>query len=101
MIESIFNFMFSLNDLWRRSSDPLVTECRGYQKRIILWSLMSVLLIIFAIIVCPSESTSPIVYPTLRIISFAMLTGSFVFFTLVLLNVLGLYLFFKKHGFYE
>lgn len=101
MIESIFNFMFSLNDLWRRSSDPLVTECRGYQKRIILWSLMSVLLIIFTIIVCPTESTSAVVYPILRLISLAMLTGSVVFFMLVLLNVLSLFLFFKRNGFYE
>lgn len=101
MIESIINFIFSINDLWRRSSDPLVTECHGYQQRIIVWSLMSILLIIFALFISPTEATSYVVYPTLRIISLAMLAGSFAFFILVLINVINLYAFFKRNGFCE
>ena len=101
MIESIFNFIFSLNDLWRPSSDPLVTECRGYQKRILGWSLLSVVLIMFTIFLSPTDATSPLIYTVFQTISLAMFVGSLVFFILVLINVYDLYLFFKRNGFYE
>ena len=65
MIESILNFIFSLNDLWRRSPDSLVTECRGYQKRIVVWSVVSVISMMQAIFVSPTPETVAIIYQLL------------------------------------
>lgn len=101
MIESIMNSLLSIRDLWGRSTDPEINECRGYQKRIVVWSVMSVFLMLLAMFISPTSEPVAIIYPLQYGMAILLFVTSVIFIIMTLWNILSLYLFAKRHGFYE
>lgn len=102
MIESLLNGLFSINDFWNKTKDPVLAEYRCYVRNMIIYTLTSILLFITSMIVSPTDQ--PIqgidkIFNQLREYIEAGLSIAFLYFILASLwNLLLIYFFSKKYG---
>jgi hypothetical protein len=103
-LEWILNSVFSIVSLWDRSYDELLNEHRAYERRILIYTVMAVILMLAATIITPSPEMQPsdgIKYATYFVYKYigmgALLLGTYSAIAL-LWNLAGLVYFRHKHG---
>ena len=60
VLEWILNSVFSIASLWDRSYDELLNEHRDYERRILVYTVMAMILMLAASILTPSIEMQPV-----------------------------------------
>lgn len=58
-LEWILNSVFSIANLWDRSYDELLNKHRAYERRILIYTVMAVILMLAATLLTPSLEMQP------------------------------------------
>lgn len=104
VLEWILNVVFSIASLWDRSYDELVNEHRAYEKRILVYTVMAVILMFAATLVTPSIEMQPsdgikfFTYNVYKYIGLVALILGVCSAVSSLWNMVGLIYFRYKHG---
>lgn len=59
VLEWILNSVFSVTSLWDRSYDELLNEHRAYERRILVYTVTTVILMVAAMVLTPSIEMQP------------------------------------------
>ena len=59
VLEWILNLVFSIASLWDRSYDELLNEHRAYERRILIYTVMALILMLAATLITPSLEMQP------------------------------------------
>ena len=59
ILEWILNSVFSIASLWDRSYDELLNEHRAYERRILIYTAMAMILMLVASVLTPSIEIQP------------------------------------------
>lgn len=102
MLEKLMDFVFSVSSLFDRSSDSLLNEYRGYQRRMFGYLVLGLLLMVMAIFVAPGDavpnSLMVVVAETQRMFSLGLIAAAVLALVVATWNGFALYRFEKKHG---
>jgi hypothetical protein len=104
VLEWILNSVFSIASLWDRSHDELLNEHRAYERRILIYTAMAMILMLVASVLTPPIEIQPTdgiqyaMYVVYRYIAIgAMAIGAFSAIA-SLSNIVGLIYFRYKQG---
>lgn len=103
VLEWLLNLVFSIASLWDRSYDELLNEHRAYERKILVYTVTAVILLIAAMLVTPSVEMQPsdgikyVTYSLYKYIGIGALLGAFSFIA-SLWNMAGLVYFRYKYG---
>ncbi|MGZ8982336.1 MAG: hypothetical protein ACXW11_00100 [Methylotenera sp.] len=100
----IMDLVFYILSLWDKSSDDLLSEHRAYERKVLVYTVTAVILLIAAILVTPSIEMQPsdgikyITYTVYRYIGLGVLVFGAFSFIASLWNMAELLYFRYKYG---
>ena len=102
MLEKLMDFIFSVSSLFDRSSEPLLNEYRGYQRRLFGYLVLGLFLLALAAFAAPGVAAPTplmvVVAETQRMFSLGVMVAAILALVASIWNGIELYRFEKKHG---
>lgn len=59
VLDWILNLLFNISSLWDRGYDELLNEHRAYERRILVYTVMAVILLLASTVLTPSVEMQP------------------------------------------
>lgn len=101
LLESIFNIMFSIVDCWQRTRDPFLNEYRSHARKVIVFSVGSILFLILTIFIEPSNEGLEMFNIITQYISQGLAVLALIFLLATAWSTIAFYIFLSENGYWE